>query len=112
MLAKKTKADLTDKQLLRYNRHIVLPEIDIDGQTLLLNSKVVIIGLGGLGCPVATYLASSGLGSMLLIDDDFVSLSNLNRQTLFTENDINKNKVEAAAKRLLELNPDLTINID
>ena len=112
MLAKKTKADLTDKQLLRYNRHIVLPEIDIDGQTLLLNSKVVIIGLGGLGCPVATYLASSGLGSMLLIDNDFVSLSNLNRQTLFTENDINKNKVEAAAKRLLELNPDLTINID
>ena len=112
MLAKKTKADLTDKQLLRYNRHIVLPEIDIDGQTLLLNSKVVIIGLGGLGCPVATYLASSGLGSMLLIDDDFVSLSNLNRQTLFSENDINKNKVEAAAKRLLELNPDLTINIE
>ncbi len=54
MLAKKTKANLTDKQLLRYNRHIVLPEIDIDGQTILVNSKVAIIGLGGLGCPVST----------------------------------------------------------
>ena len=83
MLAKKTKANLTDKQLLRYNRHIVLPEIDIDGQTILVNSKVAIIGLGGLGCPVSTYLASSGLGTLLLIDDDTVSLTNLNRQTLF-----------------------------
>ena len=101
MLAKKTKADLTDKQLLRYNRHIVLPEIDIDGQTILVNSKVAIIGLGGLGCPVSTYLASSGLGTLLLIDDDTVSLTNLNRQTLFTENDLNKNKVDAASKRLL-----------
>ena len=112
MLAKKTKADLTDKQLLRYNRHIVLPEIDIDGQTLLVNSKVAIIGLGGLGCPVSTYLASSGLGTLLLIDDDTVSLTNLNRQTLFTENDLNKNKVDAASKRLLELNSDLIIKTD
>ena len=112
MLAKKTKADLTDKQLLRYNRHIVLPEIDIDGQTILINSKVAIIGLGGLGCPVSTYLASSGLGTLLLIDDDTVSLTNLNRQTLFTENDLNKNKVDAASKRLLELNSDLIIKTD
>jgi adenylyltransferase/sulfurtransferase len=110
MLAKKTKADLTDKQLLRYNRHIVLPEIDIDGQTLLINSKVVIIGLGGLGCPVATYLASSGLGNLLLVDHDLVSLSNLNRQTLFTENDISKSKVEAAENRLLHLNSDISIS--
>ena len=112
MLAKKTKADLTDKQLLRYNRHIVLPEIDIDGQTILINSKVAIIGLGGLGCPVSTYLASSGLGTLFLIDDDTVSLTNLNRQTLFTENDLNKNKVDAASKRLLELNSDLIIKTD
>ena len=57
MQAKKTKADLTDNQLLRYNRQIVLPEIDINGQNLLSNAKVAIIGLGGLGCPTATYLA-------------------------------------------------------
>jgi|TARA_B100001564_G_C20633949_1_gene668715 molybdopterin/thiamine biosynthesis adenylyltransferase len=112
MLAKKTKANLTDKQLLRYNRHIVLPEIDIDGQALLVNSKVVIIGLGGLGCPAATYLASSGLSNLLLIDDDLVSLSNLNRQTLFTEKDLDKHKVEAASKRLIQLNSDLIIKTD
>lgn len=112
MLAKKTKADLTDKQLLRYNRHLVLPEIDVDGQLLLVNSKVVIIGLGGLGCPVATYLASSGIGTLLLIDNDLVSLSNLNRQTLFTESDLNMNKVEAAMNRLLALNSDLIIRTD
>ncbi len=113
MQAKKTKADLTDNQLLRYNRQIVLPEIDINGQNLLSNAKIVIIGLGGLGCPAATYLASSGIGTMLLVDHDDVSLSNLNRQTLFTETDIAKRKVDAAKQRLLKFNSEyqLTQNI-
>jgi adenylyltransferase/sulfurtransferase len=110
MQAKKTKADLTDNQLLRYNRQIVLPEIDINGQNLLSNAKVAIIGLGGLGCPTATYLASSGIGTFLLIDNDNVSLSNLNRQTLFTETDISERKVDAAKKRLLKFNSELSIN--
>tara|TARA_Y100000389_G_scaffold143411_1_gene141659 strand:- start:6830 stop:7597 length:768 start_codon:yes stop_codon:yes gene_type:complete len=109
MQAKKAKADLTDKELLRYNRHIVLPEIDIDGQILLSNKKVVVIGLGGLGCPVATYLTSSGLGHLCLIDHDSVSLSNLNRQILFTEDDISKMKVIAARDRLKKLNSDISI---
>ena len=86
MQAKKTKAELQDKDLLRYNRNIVLPEIDIDGQLTLSNSKVAVIGLGGLGCPAATYLASSGIGDICLVDFDSVSLSNLNRQVLFNEN--------------------------
>jgi adenylyltransferase/sulfurtransferase len=110
MQAKKTKADLTDNQLLRYNRQIVLPEIDINGQNLLTNAKVVIIGLGGLGCPTATYLASSGVGTMMLLDHDDVSLSNLNRQTLFTESDIDKRKVDAAKQRLLKFNSELSIH--
>lgn len=110
MQAKKTKVDLTDNQLLRYNRQIVLPEIDINGQNLLSDSKVVIIGLGGLGCPAATYLASSGVGKMMLLDNDVVSLSNLNRQTLFTESDISKRKVDAAKERLLEFNSEISIN--
>jgi adenylyltransferase/sulfurtransferase len=110
MQAKKTKADLTDNQLLRYNRQIVLPEIDINGQNLLTNAKVVIIGLGGLGCPTATYLASSGVGTMMLLDHDDVSLSNLNRQTLFTETDIDKRKVDAAKQRLLKFNSELSIH--
>jgi len=110
MQAKKTKADLTDNQLLRYNRQIVLPEIDINGQNLLSNAKIAIIGLGGLGCPAATYLASSGIGTMLLVDHDDVSLSNLNRQTLFTETDIDKRKVDAAKQRLLKFNSEVSIN--
>ena len=110
MQAKKTKADLTDNQLLRYNRQIVLPEIDINGQNLLSKAKIAIIGLGGLGCPAATYLASSGVGTMLLVDHDVVSLSNLNRQTLFTETDIDKRKVDAAKQRLLKFNSELSVN--
>ena len=111
MQAKKTKAELQDKDLLRYNRNIVLPEIDIDGQQALLKSKVAIIGLGGIGCPTATYLASSGVGHLCLIDFDDVTLSNLNRQVLFSENDIALKKTEAAKKNLQSLNSDIDIKI-
>ena len=109
MQAKKTKAELQDKDLLRYNRNIVLPEIDIDGQLSLLKSKVAVIGLGGIGCPAATYLASSGVGHLCLIDFDHVSLSNLNRQVLFSEDDISEKKVEAAKKNLQSLNSEIDI---
>ena len=98
MQAKKTKAELQDKDLLRYNRNIVLPEIDIDGQLSLLKSKVAVIGLGGIGCPAATYLASSGVGHLCLIDFDHVSLSNLNRQVLFSEDDISEKKLRLQKK--------------
>ena len=107
MQAKKTKSDISDKELLRYNRHIVLPEIDINGQLALSSAKLVIVGLGGLGCPVATYLAASGIGTLYLVDHDSISLSNLNRQVLFTEKDISKKKVVAAKERLLHLNSDI-----
>jgi len=109
MQAKNPKTDITDKELLRYNRHIVLPEIDIDGQTRLSSARVAIIGLGGLGCPTATYLAASGVGMLYLVDNDSISLSNLNRQVLFTEDDISKKKVNAAKERLLSLNSDINI---
>ena len=109
MQAKKTKAELQDKDLLRYNRNIVLPEIDIDGQLSLLKSKVAVIGLGGIGCPAATYLASSGVGHLCLIDFDNVSLSNLNRQVLFSEDDISEKKAEAAKKNLQSLNSEIDI---
>ncbi len=109
MQAKKTKAELQDKDLLRYNRNIVLPEIDIDGQLSLLKSKVAVIGLGGIGCPAATYLASSGVGHLCLIDFDHVSLSNLNRQVLFSEDDISEKKAEAAKKNLQSLNSEIDI---
>ena len=109
MQAKKTKNDISDRELLRYNRHIVLPEIDINGQLALKSASVVIVGLGGLGCPVSTYLAASGIGTLFLIDHDSISLSNLNRQVLFTEKDLSKKKVVAAKEKLLDLNSDINI---
>ena len=109
MQAKKTKNDISDRELLRYNRHIVLPEIDINGQLALSSAKVAIIGLGGLGCPVATYLAAAGIGTLYLFDHDLISLSNLNRQVLFTEDDVSKKKVVAAKERLLDLNSAINV---
>ena len=96
----------------RFEKQIILKKIGISGQKKIFSSNVLIVGMGGLGCPLLIYLAASGVGKIGIVDFDKIEISNLNRQTLFTENDINKNKVEAAARRLLELNPDLTINID
>jgi adenylyltransferase/sulfurtransferase len=101
--------DLTDEQLLRYNRHIMLPEVDIVGQQKLLAARVLIIGLGGLGSPVAMYLASSGIGHLVLADFDRVDLSNLQRQIVHATESVGELKVESAKKTLLQLNP--TINI-
>ena len=111
MQAKKTKTDFSDKELLRYNRHIVLPEIDINGQQTLSSAKIIIVGLGGLGCPTATYLTASGIGTLFLIDHDWITLSNLNRQVLFSEDDISKQKVVAAKEKLIDLNSDINIKI-
>ena len=76
--------NLTDQQLLQYSRHIFLPEVDIEGQQQLLNSHVLIMGLGGLGSPVAMYLAASGVGQLTLVDFDQVEASNLQRQIIHT----------------------------
>lgn len=94
----------------RYNRHIILPEIGIDGQTKLIKAKVLVIGAGGLGCPVLSYLAASGVGNIGIVDDDVVSLSNLQRQILYKANDIGQIKAEKAKQRLLENNPDIEVD--
>ncbi|MGA8261805.1 MAG: molybdopterin-synthase adenylyltransferase MoeB [Arenicellales bacterium] len=99
----------TDEQLLRYSRQIFLPEIDIEGQNRLLNSRVVIFGLGGLGSPVGLYLASSGVGELTLVDPDRVELSNLQRQIVHTGDALGQLKVESAARTLKALNPDVSI---
>lgn len=101
--------NLTDDQLDRYSRHIILPEIGGAGQARLLSSHVLLIGAGGLGCPIAAYLAAAGIGQITLMDDDIVSRSNLQRQILFGGDDIGKAKVDVAAKRLKALNPDCRI---
>lgn len=100
---------LSDEQLLRYNRHILLPNVDIDGQLALADSRVLIIGLGGLGCPAAQYLAGAGVGQLILCDGDSVELSNLQRQLLYTEAQLGWPKPQAAAASLRALNSDIDI---
>ena len=101
---------LSDDELLRYSRHILLDDFDIDGQLTLKNSHALIIGAGGLGCPAALYLASSGVGTITLCDDDEVELSNLQRQIAHGTRDIGKSKVESLAQSLAEINPLVNIH--
>jgi molybdopterin-synthase adenylyltransferase len=98
---------LTDQQLDRYARHIVLRDIGGAGQVELLKSHVLLIGAGGIGCPAIQYLAAAGVGSMSAVDDDVVSLSNLQRQVLYGEAQIGEDKVDAAALAVSRLNSDV-----
>ncbi|MFT7125055.1 MAG: molybdopterin/thiamine biosynthesis adenylyltransferase, partial [Candidatus Azotimanducaceae bacterium] len=102
---------MNDQELLRYNRQIMLPEIDIAGQEKLLSSTALIIGLGGLGCPVALYLAAAGVGTLILADDDAVELSNLQRQIAHGTADIGQLKVASAADSIRDLNPTIHVEI-
>ncbi len=104
-------SELTDNQLLRYGRHIVLDNIGITGQETLLNSSALIIGLGGLGSPSSLYLAASGVGRLVLVDFDVVELSNLQRQIIHTTADIGKDKVISAKQTLQAINPDIVIEV-
>jgi molybdopterin-synthase adenylyltransferase len=101
---------LTDEQLDRYARHIVLKDIGGAGQMRLLAAKVVVIGAGGIGSPVLLYLAAAGVGAITVIDDDRVSLSNLQRQILFGTEDVGTYKVGVAAKQVSRINPDAAFN--
>lgn len=101
---------LADAQLERYARHIVLKEIGGDGQRRLLDATVAIIGAGGIGSPAIQYLAAAGVGRLRVIDDDTVSLSNLQRQTLFATRDVGAGKVAMAANAVQRLNPDVRVH--
>jgi molybdopterin-synthase adenylyltransferase len=100
---------LSDEQLDRYARHIVLKEIGGAGQIKLLGSHIFLIGAGGIGCPAIQYLAAAGVGRITIIDDDEVSLSNLQRQVLYTTSDIGRPKVAVAAEIVARINPDVTV---
>ncbi len=101
--------ELSDAQIDRYARHIVLPEIGEEGQARLLASKVLVIGAGGLGSPVLLYLAAAGVGTIGVIDDDVVDLSNLQRQVVHDTANIGMDKVESARRRIAEVNPEVTV---
>lgn len=102
---------MIDEQLLRYSRQIMLPQIDISGQQRLLDSIALIIGVGGLGSPVALYLAACGVGEIVLVDDDRVELKNLQRQIIYNSHQLGTVKVESAAAALGALNPEVRVSV-
>lgn len=103
-------ANLSHEQFMRYSRHLLMDDIGEVGQAKLINARVLIVGLGGLGCPVALYLAAAGIGELSLCDPDIVEISNLQRQILYRESDCGELKVDCAKRELLALNPDLQIS--
>jgi adenylyltransferase/sulfurtransferase len=102
---------LSKNQLEKYSRQIILKNIGILGQKKIFDAKVLIIGIGGLGCPVAEFLTRSGIGSLGIVDHDLVGLSNIHRQTLYDEKDLGKSKVKAAKKKLANINSKTKIDI-
>ena len=100
---------MDDSQLLRYSRHILLEEIGVEGQLRIMQGRVLVIGVGGLGSPAALYLASAGVGHLTLVDDDTVDLTNLQRQIAHTQARVGQPKVESASQAMLAINPELSI---
>ncbi|MEM7366406.1 MAG: ThiF family adenylyltransferase, partial [Pseudomonadota bacterium] len=102
--------EMSDNELLRYNRHIMMPELDITGQQRLRDAHALVMGLGGLGSPVALYLAAAGLGELTLVDFDAVDLSNLQRQIAHGTHDIGTLKVTSAKASIEVINPLIKVN--
>src|SRR6267142_826846 len=105
----KPAAGLSNEEILRYSRHLIMPEVGMEGQLKLKNAKVLLIGTGGLGAPLGLYLAAAGVGKLGLVDFDVVDFTNLQRQVTFGTSDVGKPKSEAARARLANLNPDIQI---
>jgi molybdopterin/thiamine biosynthesis adenylyltransferase len=101
--------DFTEDQIHRYSRHILLQDVGVEGQEKISNGKVLIVGAGGLGAPIALYLAAAGVGTIGIIDGDVVDLSNLQRQVIHFTPDVNKSKVLSAKEKINQLNPDVNV---
>src|SRR5512137_1254346 len=101
---------LNREEILRYSRHLLIPEVGLDGQRKLKAASVLVIGTGGLGSPVALYLAAAGIGRIGLVDYDVVDSSNLQRQVIHGTQRIGQLKVESARDRMLDLNPDIVVD--
>ena len=101
--------NFTKRQIERYSRQIILKKIGVKGQKKLLKSSALIVGAGGLGSPIAIYLAALGVGKIGIVDKDNVEISNLSRQIIFNTNDIKKNKSSVAIKKIKKINPDLQL---
>jgi molybdopterin/thiamine biosynthesis adenylyltransferase len=101
---------MNDNQLLRYSRHILLPQVSYEGQNKLVNSHALVVGAGGLGSPVALYLAASGVGTLTICDFDVVDLTNLQRQIIHTTQSVGINKTVSAQQTIYEINPEVVVN--
>jgi adenylyltransferase/sulfurtransferase len=104
-----SNSELTQEQLTRYSRHLLLKEVGVEGQTRLLRAKVLLVGAGGLGCPAGLYLAAAGVGTLGIIDSDNVDLSNLQRQILHSTHDVGRPKTESAKDAVGLINPDVKV---
>ena len=102
-------ADLSRDEILRYSRHLVMPEVTIEGQQKLKNARVLCVGAGGLGSPLTLYLAAAGVGTLGIVEFDAVDLTNIQRQILYSTSDVGRPKLLAASERLSQLNPDIDI---
>ncbi len=102
--------NFTEEQLKRYNRNILLKEIGLEGQEKITRAKILVIGVGGLGSPVLMYLAAAGIGTLGIVDNDVVDLSNLQRQIIHSTDDVKREKILSAKKKIQQLNPDVIVN--
>jgi len=107
----RARVSFSDSELERYNRHLIMPEVGLEGQRALKSSSVLLVGAGGLGAPSATYLAAAGVGRIGIVDFDVIEKSNLHRQVLFSEKDIGRSKAEVIKERLLDVNPNASIEL-
>src|SRR3954467_1384860 len=103
-------ATLSKDEILRYSRHLIMPEVGMEGQLKLKSAKVLLIGTGGLGAPLGLYLAAAGVGRIGMVDFDVVDASNLQRQVIHGTKDIGRKKLDSAADRMLDINPNLKID--
>jgi len=102
---------LSHSEILRYSRHLLIPDVGLEGQKKLKSASVLVIGTGGLGSPVALYLAAAGVGRIGLVDYDVVDFSNLQRQVIHSQSDLGKLKVDSAKKRMLDINPEIQVDV-
>src|SRR5262247_3849027 len=101
---------LSNEEILRYSRHLIMPEVGMDGQLKLKSAKVLLVGTGGLGAPLGLYLAAAGIGRIGLVDFDVVDFSNLQRQVIHGTKDVGRKKLDSAADSMLDINPYVQID--
>src|SRR5213082_134705 len=106
----KSAASLSKEEILRYSRHLIMPEVGMEGQLKLKNAKVLMVGAGGLGAPLGMYLAAAGIGRIGLVDFDVVDASNLQRQIIHGTSDLGRKKLDSAADTMKNINPHLTVD--